>query len=400
MSRLRTLLTINKNGKRVYREYSKSFTFHFMEALYVCHANILTGVPLTGVTDVMGCSRTIDGDSLDTATYTIYAKNTLALDAPSGSGTVHALDGSNRSPWRTQLLSGHQFGIVLGTDATAVTPTDSRLVNQVFHGVGATVADASRESQTLENTDTAPPAIDGSIYGIAFSPARSMYMTRIDFKTFRTGNPGNVTANVVGLTQLGASTITDNTILGTSNVVNANLWGAASPGALATFTFATPVLLQKGFLYFIYINGRTTAGNLTNIRTYNALLYAGGLLSRSGGAGTSLTTSGLLSYYPVYDIWGTSPAEMEYGGTSIYGRDTADPNDSFNISRIFRNNSGESIEINECGIYVPVSRYIASVTNWSLNNYVVCAARDVIAPHIDVADGENIEVIYTPSITV
>ena len=43
------------------------------------------------------------------------------------------------------------------------------------------------------------------------------------------------------------------------------------------------------------------------------------------------------------------------------------------------NNSGNAITVQESGIYLPVTRYWLSLTNYDYNNFIVCAAHDVFA---------------------
>jgi hypothetical protein len=405
---MRTLLTIKKEGRLIYQDYSKSFTRHMMEALYLSHANILTAAPLASVVDVIGATRSVDGDSKGAVTPTYTPKGNMLIDAPSGNGGVLVLSGQVISAGgeqqfnRTQRLAGHMFGIVIGTDNTPATPADARLGARIYHGTSGTVAASSQDS-FLADTNDDNTQTTNAVLGFIYHPKKSFLLTRIDLKVFRTGAaPGNVTLNVCGLNMATSITATmDINVLSTSNVVNANAWGAASPGDWVTFTFATPYVLQTGFSYYIYISpSQAAAGNYVNLRNANSNLT------------TSLPVKGSTTLVPpanltintqirhVYDMWGTVAPEMEYSGTSIYGLTIANPNGSLSIARIFRNNSGEAIGVQESGIYMPLTRYFATSVNYGFLIYSVCAARDVIAPVVNVANGESIEVIYTPGITV
>ena len=102
---------------------------------------------------------------------------------------------------------------------------------------------------------------------------------------------------------------------------------------------------------------------------------------------------------------GTALAQFEYGGNEIFGYTVANPNASFNIRRLFRNNSGGALTVNECGIYAMSGKYdkdyaanYAQVTAGFVQP--MCIARDVIGGGIAVADGEDLAVTYTPQITV
>lgn len=406
---MRTLLTIKKEGKLVYQDYSKSFTRHFLEALYLSHANILTGAPLASVIDVIGATRSVDGDSRGSATPTFSPKGNMLIDAPSGNGGVLVLSGQIDSAGaaqqfaRTQRLAGHQFGIVIGTDNTLAAPADARLGARIFHGISGTVAASSQDSLLTGDAGDDNNQVTNAVIGFIFHPKKSILLTRIDLKVFRTGAaPGNVTLNVCGINMANSNVpLMDGTVLSTSNVVNANAWGAVSPGAWVPFTFAAPYVLQAGFSYYIYINpSQAAAGNYVNMRYISSALSTRDPINATtaGAPPANLTINTQRRH--IYDVWGTVTPEMEYGGTSVYGLTVVNPNGSLNIARTFRNNSGEAIGVQECGLYMPLTRYFATSIQYGFIIFVVCAARDVIAPVVNVANGESIEVIYTPSITV
>jgi hypothetical protein len=105
------------------------------------------------------------------------------------------------------------------------------------------------------------------------------------------------------------------------------------------------------------------------------------------------------------DPRGSALAEMEYGGCGMYGKAIANPNGEFSIARLFRNSSGEAIAVHEVGLYAAVTRYVYREYNTVYtrkvgDSWAACAARDVVAPAVNVADGETLEVVYTPQITV
>lgn len=407
MKALRTVLTINKNGRLVYRDYSRSWTKHFMEALYLSHANITSATPLATIKDIMGSEvRAADTEGSHPAVASELKSNLLAA-APAGHAGILLQNGGSGNNdlayGRAHWVSGNSFGIMIGRDATAATPSDYRLIDPIGHGIGATVAvAASLESFTAEDGDVNSQTTNSAV-GAIYVPKRTILVTRIDMKCWRTGNPGNVTMRVGGVKNSAVNQVSsESTTIGESDVVNANLWGNATPGAVVTFTFSTPVLMLAGLPYFCYIYpSQSGAGQYVNIRYKNLGVAQNGPIKTFVNAAAHPGALSITDYHHVYfDIWGTIGAEMEWGGTDFYGFTIADPNASFSLSRLFRNNSGESIEVNECGLVVPVMRYFTVTENYAFNSFMVLAARDVIAPHIDVADGENIEVIYTPSITV
>lgn len=404
---MRTLLTLkrfSRDGRLLdlRQQYSRSFTIHFIEALYLSHAQILTGAPLV-VADILGsATRTADCDAYQPSAPNFYPKSNMQIAGPSGKGSIALFSGSNNTVYypygHATMRPGFVVGIQIGRDNTLETPTDARLIDPIAHGTGPSVAPAAAIDSLLAG-DTAELSYhtNAGLMGMIYKPLRNVLMSSWQVKAFRDGNPGNVTANVVAVAGLNTGYPgADTTVLATSNIVNANLWGAASPGAMVTFTFAAPVLLQAGFTYYIYISpSQVSPGNCINLRVF--LAHPGRhSTANATGLGVSLA---LAAAAEIFEIDGTCGAEMEYGATDIYGYTVVDPDASFTMRRIFMNNSGEAITVQESGIYLPVTRYKAalSTSNTDENNVILCAARDTFAG-IAVANGESLEVDYTPSI--
>lgn len=415
---MRTLVTLKRfdiDGRlaEIRQQYSRSFTKHFIEGLYLSHAQILTGAPLV-VADVMGSTtRSVDCDSYEGQNPTAFPKVNLQVAGPSGRGTLWVPTGSAEYTSGTYLpvltpsnrMPGHCFGIVVGRSATAPTPTDVCLGDRVHHGTGPTVSPAATidSLSTGDTLDYACTTTNGLV-GMLYMPLRSCLLSDIQFKVWRTGNPGNVNVIVAAVYQGAPATAAslpyvDATAIATSNTVNANLWGSASPGAFVTFTFASPPRLEAGFTYFIYIYpSQASAFNYVNMR--RDATEGGRALACSANSTAAILSE--IAGHTLYIADGTCGAEMEYGATDIYGLSISNPNGSFTMRRIFMNNSGEAITVQECGIYTPLSRYIAWASGDGAVNYnafIVCAAHDTFAG-IAVANAESLEVDYTPSITV
>jgi hypothetical protein len=387
-----------------YEGYSQSWTRKFIELLYLHHANILTGAPYT-FTDILGSpTRTADGDASSN-----LIKGNLRVIGPGGNAGVLVANGSNgqfSGPvyccWYdyNDIIPGHYIGIQIGRGATAATPGDTMMVDKIHHGTRGSIAATSLiEAMATGDTNDGNYTNTGGSMGILYRPLRSCTIYDIQFKMWRTGSPGTVTANVIAVAG-GTSLTSDTTILATSNGVNANLWGSASPGAWITFTFPSPIYLQAGFLYFIYITPtQVSGGNLINWR-YNAAAagsHVFGLTSTSSPpSGPSLSATGIA----LWQIDGAAGAEMEYGGTDLYGYVVSNPTAVFNLRRIFMNNSGEAITVQEAGIYMPMTHRYAGFNGQSYDlSWVACAARDTFAG-IVVNNGESLEVDYTPSIHI
>lgn len=408
---IRTLLTLrrfDRNSKlvEVRKGYSRSFTRNFINGLYVSHGHILTASALN-FTDVMGSTtRLVDGDSNQGTANQILDKSNMRIAGPCGNGAVALFTGeSTPGPVSVNGIKfpGHAFGIQIGSDATVVTPTDSRLIERIGHGVNPSVAPAAVIDQVIAG-DTGDDILNttNSYLGMIYTPLRSFTLTDVQFKVWRTGAaPGNVSVKIIGLYHGGTVRVwADTTIIGSSDLVDANAWGAASPGAFVSFPFSTPVQLHAGFVYLIAIYpSQAAAANYVNWRTV-AGAYARKTNANFANLGVEANLGDYNIQFPLFIFTGTAQAEMEYGGTDIYGYSVVNPNASFTMRRIFMNNSGEAITVREAGIYFPLTNYKNLTLSPNYNAFIACAARDVIAPAIAVAHGESLEVTYTPSITV
>ena len=410
---MRTLLTLNRRNKYGYilqsrTNYSRSFIRGMMQGLYLSHAHTLYTVPIT-VTDVMGSTtRQVDSDSYNFAAPQAWPKTNMVIAAPPGGGQVLMDGGSLPSAstwyltdWSKRTTLGENVGIVIGRGNAAAATTDTRLSDRIGHGRGqsAIAGPVSMDSFLLESNNTFQGDTDNGLIGMIYTPRRQLDMTAIKFKVFRSNSPGNVTVRVYGIKQRDVSFVAnDSTIIAESNPVNANLWTNSPPGAMEQFDFASPVRLEPGFRYAIAIYpSRASANNYVNIRYQTGSQNINSRYFYSFTLGTQLTIHS--DYAITFDIIGGAGATMEYGGMDIYGLTIVNPNGQFSLRRIFNNLSGEPITVQEAGIYIPLSRYWPEAGGYSVDNFIICAARDVFAP-IVVNDSENLELIYTPSITV
>lgn len=412
---MRTLFTLkrfDRNNRLVElrEDYSRSFTRGFLSGLYLSHGHILAASALA-VADVMGSTtRLVDGDSYQAVVNQPSYKSNMIIAGPAGGGAKFLPGGDLFQPGAQtttppEFFAGHTFGIQIGRGNTARTPADARLADRIAHGQNASVGAPAIIDQNSGDTTDRNAGTDNCYLGMVYAPIRSFTLTDVQFKVWRQGNPGNVTVQVIGLTTLTASDRpwTDGSIIGQSDVVNANAWGAASPGALVHFAFSTPVRLEAGFCYFIAITpSQASGGNYVVMRSV-PVYYGRSMFGFTNVAGLShgITVSGNLGV--LYILTGTAGAEMEYGSTDIcnYVVNAGAGTASFLMRRIFQNNSLEAITVQESGIYFPLCNYrnITATTQQFWTTYMVCAARDTFAG-IAVANGESLEVDYTPSITV
>jgi hypothetical protein len=110
-----------------------------------------------------------------------------------------------------------------------------------------------------------------------------------------------------------------------------------------------------------------------------------GIVVGSGSTAVTPTDNSLATVIPQ----GKGQGQLLYDGTNLYGIVFSNPNGSFNIQRYFTNSSGDSITINEVGIYAV-----------GLSAYPFCICRDLVSPGVTVANGQILNVVYTPQITV
>ncbi len=89
---------------------------------------------------------------------------------------------------------------------------------------------------------------------------------------------------------------------------------------------------------------------------------------------------------------GGTSGKLQHFGHFISDVVESNPNASFYIERIFRNDSGGTITIKEVGIY--------TTNTQDASAYPFCILRDVISPTIDVDNGEYLKVKYIIQVTV
>ena len=88
---------------------------------------------------------------------------------------------------------------------------------------------------------------------------------------------------------------------------------------------------------------------------------------------------------------GTASGQLQYGAVT-FGAPTISGSDIyFTVTRNFVNNSGDSITVNEIGMY---GMFYTSGTRYA------CLVRDVVAGGVAVADGQTLTLNYTIKITV
>jgi hypothetical protein len=400
------------------RQRGRSFTLPMLQLLYIAHAQILQAAPYT-MTDIMGQLRQVDNEA--SGGYIRKYKGTLNLCAPGGNGSMYIPCGgvlrydATRPYWTVHpmlFFKGDILGIQIGGDNTAVTPSDTHLGQKIFHGVNGPVAGpASFDAHTTG--DTGAFAIDAATKAVAcfIFPTRGFRMSAVRLLLYRTGNPGNMILTIRGirapenLSQYALKPETTGNI--DSITENGNTLPVGAPYEWREFTLTTPIDMQPGLCYAFALEVPLgSGGNSVSWRYQDVGGVAAVPNQEYAYSGDTQVTWNLnRNYRLMIEPRGSALGEMEYGGCDMFGRTVANPNDEFSICRLFRNNSGGAISVEEVALYAAVTRYGLTQGTSSFayrvgDAYAACIARDVVAPAVNVLNGENLEVIYTPQITV
>lgn len=394
----------------------KSFVKQLWELMYVQAAQINYLTPRAGVTDIAGQIRKIDGVSLLPDVFSDGgAKATLLATAPGGMGVAYAPGqgelGGNAAPnfplsWQGYMLRGETLGICLGAGNTAVAPNDFRLVDRIFHGTRTAQAVAAAMQTNTIADDSDFEAYQTQQRAFVFSALRGFKLTSIKLKLYREGNPGIITLKLFGCSGDSCSSGTslptpENTTPIATGTTDGDTLTNISPGEIREIALATPVDIIPGMIYagLLTLVGGSAAQNV-HIR-YKANTY------NTKCIGSAATIDGLSFNNPspgtsvYYELWGTSKAELEYGGCEIRNLTVANPNASFIISRNFYNNTGGAVSIEEVGIGAAAFNNGSEVlVEWNHDAFSFLIARDVVAPAINLLNGQTLQVTYTPAITV
>lgn len=399
------------------RFLSRSWLVGMMELLYLAHAQIQYTAPYT-LTDILGQPRECDCDHKDEF-YRGY-KGNLAWSSPGGYGSIFIPTGSWKDDqegphthWQAlNFLKGDILGVQIGGDNTAVAPDDHALGQKIFHGVGASVAGPSSFSEYTtgdDTTDTIDSATD--IRACLLIPERGFRMSSVKLLLYKAGNPGNMVLRIKGLrydeTESGQQCFFPDPTGDIDAITeNANTLPVGAPYEWREFTLTTPIDMQPGMPYAITLECATAdAANRVmwryqdNITPYLSNWYR--LYSTDGGVEWYSYNDAAM----MIDPQGSAQAEMEYDGCGMFGKSIANPNGEFSIGRLFRNNSGEAVAVEEVGLCAAVTRYVyyeygTVYTRKVGDSWAACVARDVVAPAVNVSNGETLEVVYTPQITV
>jgi hypothetical protein len=115
---------------------SRSLTKHFIDLLYIMHAQVLSGSPYA-IADITNTSRNMDSECSASGGA---AKAVLLVAGAPGLHCQMLLSGNSVNPPYPDnvTIRGENLGIVVGTGVNAVSPTDYALQTKVAHGRAAT----------------------------------------------------------------------------------------------------------------------------------------------------------------------------------------------------------------------------------------------------------------------
>jgi hypothetical protein len=398
---MKTLLIIEKksgSGRIVERrrQIVKSFTQNLMELLYLQHAQI-TYAAKRDVWDIRGGYVWSDAERY-TGNFGRNQRANLLVTSPGGNSQVWVGGEASYNsspvldPPPQTLLPGELIGIQIGSGNTAVTPQDAKLANRISHGQRAPIVVATSLDSVLTG-DGGGDNLDTSAYrGFYWIPNRQMTVSSIKLLLYRSGTPGTLSYHFKPAHMKNGTVnppdIYSFNVLATAST-NGDTLPTGAPYEWREFVLSTPVIVVPGMGYVFWGIKSGSGSAYRRIITSSNSAYSNPRTLESPGGTYWYNNS------PIYDIIGTTPREIEYGPCEVSGLKVTNPTAEFIIRRLFTNNSGGNITVEECGIYAGCSWHPEYGSSFPL-----CICRDVIAPAITVADGEVLAITYTPQITV
>ncbi len=355
-------------------QLSRSFTKGLIALLYAHHAHLLFATSYS-YPMINGADFPLDADPAGQINQDI--KSNLLMSSCAGSGTQFLLP-SQHTPDDDEPtwvgVPGDCLGIVVGSDNTAVTPTDYHLGRKFGHGIsGVDGGNVTVDSHLLGDTTATELNSPGTL-NMVIRPTRSYRVYSVKLRTYRSGVLGNATLTCYRGTHTFAAT---GAVLATSAPVDNSALTTVSPGDWIEYTFDVQMNWNRGEIYVLTMTS----------------LGAGSLwFRRSAAAYDTLNTSGYM-----IDIQGRSQGDFEYGATLIRPPVVAAPSCTFDIVRYLTNNCGAALTVNEVGLYAggtmnPNTSEISCVP--------ICIARDIVGGGQVVNNTQILKVTYTPSITV
>lgn len=172
MAPIKTFVTIKKNGKHIATFPSRSWTINLWKLFY---PYLYFDVGSVSATDITNTSRTL--------TASDHEGYNLRLLSGGGGGVFNPhLYGSSDYP--DTMVLNENVGIVIGTSASAVTPTDYAMGTKILHGT----ASGKMEYGGME-----------CLTPVISNPDGSMKLRRY----FTNNSGGTITVNEVGIYSMG-----------------------------------------------------------------------------------------------------------------------------------------------------------------------------------------------------
>lgn len=405
---------LNKRGELLERreQQSRSFTRGLIDLLYTAslQAQAISPYPITGV-DL--CAHNVN---MQATSNSKYSTGHLRIGAPAGHGCVivtanETAAGAEGLSYSRANILGNDLGIIVGIDNTAVVPLDRRLGQRIGHGrrpadggpvLFESYADGEDSSYNIDDAD--------EWGGQEFIPTVSHRVTSVWVKIYKAGAPGDLTVSIRGSRSKTVATVDYQpalTTIVTGTIAEGDI-PAASPGALTQCVFATPADLYAGHRYYIVLNCPGAAGandiywrydtaGATYTKAWDSASTA--ITRKHTSPNTGETWTDTTGECFMFEEWGQSIGEFEYGGCELSNLNFADPDGEFTIRRYLENHCGAAITVNEVGI-TAVGVYYSETVTYSPFADTFLIARDIVGGGIAVADGELLRVTYVPQITV
>jgi len=377
-------------------QWARSWLRHFFDLMYVSQSQRLFADPYD-INDVVGLSRPIDSEM--SVTYSPWGQKAhLYVAAPGGKvGMVYSGGGEPLAPDMFKPV-GHHVGIQVGSGTTAVAPDDDGLEQKIFHGDQGAITTLTAFESYITGDDTDNWIYGNGWYAQGFIPLRGHILQRVRIKIRKVGSPGDIIVSIRGGYPYRSSFYWGQKPYG-ADLVSEIVPEASIPTDFdwLEITFDPALLVYDGLPYNIVVRAPSGTGTSNCIEWRyddSVAQYPRGLRCSSSDAGVTWSTSEDKAY--MFEELGIAGAQLDYGGCEVRTPLFAHPNGQFTIARFFTNVCGETVTVNEVGLYALASSYgNADRGVWSF-----CIARDLVSPAVNVADGETLRVSYIPQITV
>lgn len=405
---------INERGRLLERREQKahSFTRGLIDLLYVASSQLQLAAPYS-IKDIDNTPRDVDVQPM-TGTGNRSMSCHLRMGSPAGQGSVQVDPGTDTNPnflfpIRSSII-GNDLGIQVGIDNTGHVPTDRRLGQRIGHGRRPADGVAALFESYAAGEDTSYDINAAANWaGQEFIPAVSHRVTSVWIKIYKAAAPGNLTVRIRAADFKGAALdyVPSQTDLASGTILEAAIPGA-SPGALTQCVFATPVDLYAGHRYYIVINAPGAGGanhvywrydtaGATYLRAFQTQT-ADTFTRRHTSADSGVTWAPSTNSCFMFEEWGQSVGEFEYGGCDLSNINFPAGTGEFTIRRYMENHSGFAITVYEVGIAAAGLIHAAGINYPYAVPFLI--ARDRVVGGIAVADGELLRVTYVPHIAV